>query len=290
MIEQLFLSAAPLLILTIGLALTEYARVLNIGAEGLAGFGAFFFAVLTVSGLPLPLALPAAGLVSVLAAGLLAFLHLRLGANIFLAGLGINLLAWGGLSVVSRLLFDHSGIIPMNRSLAAQGIPIESLPDIVLFVALLLALAFVAAALFLRFSPAGIRLRMLAEHQDGLDQVGSSPRKLQWGTLLFSGFLCGIAGAFIALRVGTYVPNLSAGRGWVALAIVFLARRNSAAAAGLALVYALGEAVSIATQANLELPGQVLGLPYVFLLGTVIIWLGARKLAGRLRASRQRSK
>jgi simple sugar transport system permease protein len=88
---------------------------------------------------------------------------------------------------------------------------------------------------------------------------------------LVSGIFCGIGGSFLSLNLGAFVPNMPAGKGWIALVLVFLGGRRPVGLLIAAFVFGLAEALSNYFQGVSGIPADfTLALPYVFTLLAMI--------------------
>ena len=255
----------PILIAALGGVLTERAGVLNIGLEGLILVGAFA----AVAGANATGSLAAGLLAGAIAGAVLATVYsvacIEMRANIFVAGLATNLLAAGLVPYASALTFGTKGVV---RLVAEPGFPrVLGLP---LMVVVAVALAIVTSVALFR-TPFGMRLRATGGNPQALLARALNPDRYRRIAMVLSGALAGFAGAEVSLRLGVYLPNISAGRGWIALVAVFLGMRHPLGAVGAALVFALFESFAGAAQGFTEIPGTLLlGLPYLITLAAMV--------------------
>jgi simple sugar transport system permease protein len=263
----------PILLAALGGLLTERAGVLNIGLEGLILVGAF--AGLAGANLTGSLA---AGLVFGAGAGLLlAALYsvacIELRANIFVAGLATNLLAAGIVPYLSALFYGTKGVV---RLAFEPGF--ASVAGISIMVPVSIGLALLVSLALFR-SPFGIRLRAVGGNPSALVARALSPNRYRRAAMLLSGVFAGVAGAEVSLRLGVYLPNISAGRGWIALVAIFLGVRHPIGVVGAAAVFAFFESFAGAAQGFTQIPGTLLlGLPYLITLLAMVLYsaLGRR--------------
>ncbi|MCL2192501.1 MAG: ABC transporter permease [Treponema sp.] len=269
----------PLLFAATGGLFTELAGKLNIALEGLLLTGAFF-AILAVhyTG-SLAAGLFAAILASVALSTLLAFTSLKLRSNVFIAGLAANLLAGGLTVVLSQHFFNTRGVVVLRdfRPLPVVNIPIvENIP----IAGELLSghSVYVYAAWFLLFlawlaifkTPFGYRLRACGKHSQALVSLGLKPDTYRWAAFLVSGFFCGIGGSLLSLHLGVFVPGMTAGRGWIALVVIFLGVRKPFGLLAAAFIFGLAEALSNYAQ-GFDIPADlVLAMPYLLTLLAMI--------------------
>ena len=140
---------------------------------------------------------------------------------------------------------------------------------------------FVAAVItvLLFRTPFGMRLRATGGNPDALPARALDPNHYRRIAMLASGLFAGFAGAEVSLRLGVYLPNISAGRGWIALVAIFLGARHPLGAVGAALIFAFFESFAGAAQGFTTIPGTLLlGLPYLITLLAMVLYsaLGRR--------------
>lgn len=297
MIQTLTGMATPFLIAALGGLLTERAGVLNIALEGLMLIGAF--SAVTVTGLTGSIS---AGLAAGISAStLLAFLFaeasLRLRANIFIAGLAVNLFASGVAALVSKAVFDTKGVIEFSEFPKISNITIPLLSEVPLLGALFTeqnlftyaGFLLVPAAWYLLFrTPFGMRIRAAGLSEAALFVRGVSPDAVRAAALTISGFACGIAGASIALPLGAYVPHITAGRGWIALVAIFLGSKRPLGILAASLLFAAAEWLSYTAQGIGILPSSLLlGAPFLITFVGLVVFSA---LTSRHHARRDRDR
>jgi len=277
----------PLLLAATGGLFTELAGMLNIALEGLM-LTAAFAAVVAASACQSLLAGLAVGILSSLALALLfGAVTLRLKANLFITGLAVNLLASGLTAVLSLRIFGSKGVILLEASsrLPALRLPgLEPLPLVgellsghnpfVYLSWVLLALS----ALILYQTPLGLRLRGAGKDPQTLVSLGLKPERYQLLAILFSGLSCGIAGSLLSLRLGAFVPNITAGRGWIALVAIYLGNRTPLGLLVAAFLFALAEAAANYAQGVLGVPTNfILAFPYLVTVLAMILYSVLRR-------------
>lgn len=253
--------ATPLLLAALGETVRERAGIINIGVEGemLAGaFAAFAVGQATHSA---ALACGAAALAGVILAGAFAAIAISAGADQIVTGTAVNLLALGLTGFLSRTFY------PLAASSAAP------LPAPAFGLTPLDAAAFLLAPVvwvFLCRTTWGLRLRAVGESLADARSLGLPVRPIRTAATLSAGALSGLAGAVLVLEVSdTFVEGMSAGRGFVAIALVAFGRWNPLGIALAALFFGLLQAAQFQLQARglFPLPPQaLLMLPYVFSL------------------------
>jgi ABC-type uncharacterized transport system permease subunit len=244
--------ATPLIFGALGGIVSERSGVVNIGIEGMMLTGAYF----GILGADVGGSWVVGLLVAMAAGGVLALVHaifsITLRADQIVGGVAINLLALG---ITGYLYVDHYG---------DQGTPdnVSRVPDVTLpvikdigFVGdaigktnLLtwLALATVAGlAVFLFRTPQGLRLRSIGEHPRAAETVGLSVIRTRYLAVIASGVLAALGGAYLSIGfLGSFSQNLTAGRGYIALAVVICGRWRPGGALAFALLFGFSSAIA----------------------------------------------
>ena len=250
----------PLLFAAVAGLFPALAGTLNIALEGLLLAGAFSaLAVFHLTGSAV-LAIISAICAALSLSVLHAFAAFKLRANLFITGLAVNLLSSGLCIVISDKLFNTRGVV------ASQNIP--GLLKWYLIAGLFLLFA---SWLVIYKTPFGFRLRSCEKNSEALISLGISPLFYQTTALLLSGVFCGIGGSFLSLNLGAFVPGLPAGKGWIALVVVFLGGRKPLGVLAAVFVFALADAFSIHAQGLWNIPADfILAFPYVCTLIAMI--------------------
>ncbi len=268
--------STPLLFAALGETVSERAGVLNIGLEGmmlagcLAGFLAAYFSGSVYVGL---LAAMAAG-------GGVAFLHalvcLTFGANQIVSGIAINLLMLGLTAVLNRAILGITSVPARITSFAPIRIPVLSdIPFLgqVLFqhtALTYLALALVPAMAFLLFKTTwGLQIRSVGENPRAADTVAIRVNRTRYVCTVVAGAFAGLGGAALSLgQLNLFVENMTAGRGFIALAAVIFGRWNPAGVLVACMLFGVADALQLRLQAfDIGIPYQLLViLPYVLTL------------------------
>jgi simple sugar transport system permease protein len=268
--------AAPLLFAALGELLVEESGVINIGIEGAMLVGAFFALAAAYFTHSLALGLLAGIAAAVALNALLALLVVNLAVNQVVAGTALDILALGITGVFYRRIFGVTGRAFTVRTLGPVALgPLARLPlvgralfdhDLLVYFAFALvpAVAFVIAR-----TRYGLRLRAAGERPEAADALGLGVYRLRWQALIASGVLTGLGGAFLTLAyTGTFVEGITAGRGFVALAVVILGRWNAWGCAAASVLFGAAMALQFGLQAlGTAVPYQVfLALPYALTL------------------------
>jgi simple sugar transport system permease protein len=250
----------------------QHAGVINIGLEGILLIGAFTgMTACYFSGSPL-LGLFAGAFSGLLLALLFAGLAVGLSADQIVVGISLNLLAAGLTGVLYRGIFGVTGQALQVTTFTPVSIPFLSTipilgPTLFQHTALVyLAIALVPLCTFFLFQlRAGLQLRAVGERPHAAETLGISVRKVRVLALAMEGVLAGIAGSYLSLAYSnTFIEGMSAGRGFIALAIVIFGRWNPRGALWGALFFGAATALQFHLQAlGSKLPYQfVLMVPY----------------------------
>lgn len=258
-------SAAPILFAALGALVTEYAGVLAVfmdGAITLSGFLCIAFTAATGS----PLAGFALAALSVVALMYtIARFTEKTRANPFLTGLAVNFLAQGLTSLLSVTFFGTRGVVTLeDAALASWYGDYLTIPAAFLFVPLI--------AFLLKHTVPGINLRVTGSAPELLVSRGVKPDRYRTLSWCVAAFFAACAGSALALNLGAYTPGLSAGRGWTALAAVYLGYKRPIPVAAAVIVFAAANLVSNGLQGAGAVPATiVLGLPYALALIAFIL-------------------
>jgi simple sugar transport system permease protein len=251
----------PVLFAAAGGLFPALAGTLNIALEGLLLAGAF--AALTVFYFTgsITASIAAAVIMSTALSALHAIAYIRLKANVFIAGLAVNLLAAGLCVVLSDKIFNTKGVV------IAKDTPALGSAYLILALSVLVIVWFVVYK-----TPVGYRLRACEKNEDALISLGINPGYYKFTALLISGFLCGIGGSFLSLNIGVFVQGMSAGKGWIALVVIYLGGRKPVGILAAAFAFAASEAFSNHAQGFWNIPADfILAFPYVCTLIVMII-------------------
>ena len=260
----------PVLFAATGGLFTDLAGMLNIALEGLLLAGAFSAVVAVYFTGSFAAGLIAAALMSLALSALLAFTTINLRSNVFITALAANLLAGGLTIVLSQYFFNTRGVVVISKALSGVS------RGVYVYAGLLLL---IAAWIVIYKTPFGYRLRACDKHSAALVSLGIRPDTYRWAAFLISGFCCGIGGSFLSLNLGAFVPNMTAGKGWIALVVIFLGSRRPSGLLLAAFVFGLADAFSNYAQGLLSVPADfILAMPYLLtLLAMVLVSLAEKR-------------
>lgn len=266
-------AATPLLIAAMGELVVERSGVLNLGVEGMMIMGAVTgFGVALMTGSPW-LGLLAAIVVGALFSLLFGFLVLTLVTNQVATGLALTLLGLGLSGMIGEPFIGRPGIkmealyIPYLTDLPYVGRLLFG-QDPVFYISILLT---AGVSYFLFYTRKGLILRSVGDNHGSAHALGIKVITIRYLAVMFGGACAGLAGAYLALvYVPQWVEGMSAGRGWIALAlVVFASWRPWRVLAGAYLFGAVSIGQLHAQALGWPIPSQLLSaLPY---LATIIV-------------------
>jgi len=249
--------------------LNERSGVVNIGIEGMMLFSAyiaFMTALLVHQALP---AAPSAffgatpalisGVIAAMAAGVLisllhAWLSISIRADQIISGTIINITALGLTSYLNRLIkpFDSAGTFqsfhPPEGLVNLPGVGwLFEMFTAVGPISMLAILSVIVVQILLFRSRWGLRTRAVGEHPKAADTVGINVIRLRYRNVLIGGVFAGLAGAYLTLEAtGSFQNNMTAGRGFIALAAMIFGRWTPLGAFGGALLFMGSQAIGVA--------------------------------------------
>lgn len=280
--------ATPILLGALGGILSERAGVINIGIEGMMLSGAFAaFAITHETGSPW-LGVLGSSVVGAFGGLILAIWSVTLLTNQIVVGLTLNLIAAGLTTFLYDYLYaDQPGGVIRTPAFSEWAIPgLDRLPGIgTLFVqSPVVIIAFTAApvlSLFLFRSAPGLAIRAVGERARAADSAGINVRLIRYVATMAGGAFAGVGGSYLSLvDANTFRPNMTAGRGYIALAVVLVAAWRPNWAIPAALVFGGATAFQFRAQETLGgVPSLTWTLlPYIVTL-IVLIALGRRLVA-----------
>ncbi len=274
-LEGVIRTATPLALAALGETVTERSGVINIGLEGSIIAGALG-AVIGATHTGVWGGFAAGAAVGCTTAAIFAVFAVLLRADQVISGTAVTLLALGGTGTLYRVLYGSAGAALNTPTLDPLAIPILSEVPLVgraLFaqpsITYVLYLLIPAVAWWMYRTHAGLGLRAVGENPAAAIAAGVRARRVQFLAVLFGGALGGVSGATLVLaQAGTFVEGMSAGRGFIAIAIVVLGRWNPLGAMLAAVVFGAASALQFFFQATgSSLPYQLfLAFPYVLTL------------------------
>jgi general nucleoside transport system permease protein len=268
-------TATPLAYAALGELVAERAGVINIGLEGAIISGAFGALVCAgVGGVSFGFA--GATLAGVFVAVVFALFVVTWRTDQIITGTAIVMLGLGLTGTLYRTMYGTAGASLHTPTIGPVAVPVLSAIPVIgpaffnqPVVTYALYVIVPALAWWFYRSASGLALRAVGEHPEAAMGAGISPDRVRWAALLFGGAMSGLSGGVLVLaQVGTFAEGMSAGRGFIAIAIVVLGRWTPFGVAGAALVFGAASALqTLAQTTGWAMPYQVpLAFPYVLTL------------------------
>ena len=267
--------ATPLIFAALGGMFSERAGVINIALEGLMLAGAFTAAVATYE-----LQNPYIGFLCGMAVGALvalvfAIAVIKFEADQVVTGFAVSLLMLGLPAVISSRLYDSAG---STQQIAKQFL----LPDYYNRISIASILAFLLVPLcwyVLYKTPFGLRIRAAGENPEAADAAGVNVIRLRYVAVVISGVLAAAGGAYLSIgQSSLFTRGMTAGRGYIALAALILAKWKPIPVLFACLFFGFTEALSIQMQGVIKMPSGddvpvqfIQMIPYVL---TIIVLAG----------------
>ncbi|WP_320128348.1 ABC transporter permease [uncultured Sphaerochaeta sp.] len=263
--------SVALLIASLGEMFNQRAGIFNLGCEGIMAMGAFLGMLVPFTvgqGGTTPQIYNFLGLALAMGVGALFGLLFGLVVIIFrapqgIAGIGLQMFGVGTAGTLFRHFVGGSQSIP-----GINDLPIPGLSKIPFFGQILfshnllvyLTFAFVPVSWYILFkTPWGLKVRAVGTNPRAADSIGIEVNKIRFQALMVGGALAGLAGAYLSLcQVKMFSDEIIAGRGFIAVALVYFGHWNPVKIMGGALLFSFAQAFQLAIQ------GQGINFPYEF--------------------------
>jgi len=276
LLASTFRVSTPLLFAALGGLCSERAGVVNIALEGFMLIGAFGAAVGTVA-THSPWTGSVIGLsASTALAALYGLFVIRLRSNQIVAGAAINMLALGLTPFLCKIFYDVTSstpAIPANERLHLAP----------------LYLVWLAVGLCwfgLRYTRLGLWISFAGEHPEALEAAGIRVNRVRWLGVLLSGALAGIGGASLSILLSSsFSRNMTAGRGFMALAALIFGKWRPVQTAFACLLFGASEAVQIRLQLQrVKIWGEEIPVQFIQILPYVVTIIALAGFVGRSNA------
>ena len=275
-IMTIMTAATPLVFAATGELVSEKSGVLNLGVEGMMLIGAVFgFAAVTLTGTPLA-GLLVGSLSGLLAALIFAVLTLTLLSNQVATGLALTIFGTGlsalvGLDYVGETIVQIRAVhLPVLSDLPIVGRLLFGHDPLVYLAIVILGLS----GWFLKHTRWGMILRAVGDSDGSAHAIGYPVIAIRYAAVAFGGAMAGLGGAYLSL---VYTPlwaeNMTAGRGWIALAlVVFASWRPSRVLLGAILFGGITILQLNAQAAGFGIPGAFMSmLPYIATIVVLVL-------------------
>ena len=273
--------STPYILAALGGVLCERSGVINIALEGVLMMGALGCAIAThATGNPF-VGMLCGMLVGLGMMAVHSALCVNARANNIIIGVGLNLVAAGAARFVLKVLYNSASNGPRTPGFEdtfwvhVQEVPIlgEVCATPMVLLSLLLA---PLLHLFFQRTPLGLHIRAVGEHPSGAESQGIPVRRTRWLSVCLGGMVAGLGGAYLAADQHQFTQNMSAGRGYIALAAVVFGQWQPLRVLLGCLLFGFSEALQIHLQSTQSgVPTQfVQMIPYLLTLGVLAFSMG----------------
>jgi simple sugar transport system permease protein len=271
--------ATPVMLAALGEAVTEKGGILNIGVEGTMLVGAFSgFATAYLTNNPW-IGILVGSLSGCIVGIIMAFLSVTRGSDQSVTGIVLNLFCLGITSVLFWRMFSDKRVmipglapieIPLLSKIPFLGPILFSQISLVYITLILIPLVYI----LINRTKFGLSLRAVGEHPLASETSGINVHLIRYAAVIIGSALMGLAGATLSVGIlGGFRDNMTAGRGYIALAIVVLGKWNPFGIFAGALLFGIADALQLRLQAmGVGIPHQILlMIPYVL---TILVLIG----------------
>lgn len=276
-LTQVLRITMPYALAAMGGVVSERSGVVNIALEGILLMGAFGAAVGAYdSGGVMAVAVLYGVLAGVATAALYAAAVVTFGADQIVSGVAINMLAYGLTPYLLKVFYDSS-----SNSPSIEGFGGALFTNWVFYLALALVAAVHVAVTRTRW---GLRVRAVGDHPEAAHTLGVSVQAVRWRAVLTAGVLAGLGGAWLALSGSGFVAEMSAGRGYIALAAVIMGSWRPLPACAASLLFGFAEAVQVNLQTfDSGIPNEITQtFPWVLTMITLAGFIGRSRAPAAL--------
>ncbi len=271
-------AGAPLTLAALGGLFSERSGVVNIGLEGAMLFGAFFGLVAADKLGNWTGGLAAALLIGALVGLIHALFCVHMQADQIVVGTAINILAFGLTAFLFRRVYGFEGSPPDVSRVPEISIPgLREIPVIgELNLMIWIAILFTIASWFVLWrTPIGLRIRSVGEHPRAAETVGIDVYGIRYLAVVVSGMLAALGGAYLSIGfVGSFSENMTAGQGFIALAVMILGKWRPFPILASAMLFGLASALADRLGGVGISPDLIKGLPYAVTLIALVGFIG----------------
>jgi len=272
----------PILFAALGALISDRAGAVNIGLEGImlmAALAGVVFSAYTQSAL---IGLFGAVFIGFITASVLAYFTLKLKTDVILGGIAVNFFASGGTIFTLYYITGDKGT---SSSLASKVLPNINIPiinkipiigeivsghNILTYAAILSA---IGVWFLLNRTALGLRIRSVGENENAAKSVGINVTKTRYVAVGLSGIFAGLGGAFLSMGyVSWFSRDMSAGRGWIALAAEAMGKGTVLGSTLSSLLFGVADALSNTLQL-FNIPSELIKIiPYVTTVFGILIY------------------
>lgn len=286
LIAVLLRVTAPILLAALGGLISDIGGAINIGLEGLMLLSAFTSIAVGSSTGSWELGVLSGVAVSVLVSCAMGFFSLKMKVDIIIAGFALNIFGSGFTIFLMNKIFGVTGnYSPAGSDSRIPNVSIPFLEDVPVLGKLLsghnlmvwIALLSVVFCVILIYkTPYGIHLRSVGEAPYAAQSLGIPVKRIQYSALAWSGVFAGLAGAFLSNGLThMFVKDMTAGTGFLALAVVLLGNRNPIGILIGSLIFGLASALGtiVQTVPDSPIPSQFIQMiPYVVTIAALVFF------------------
>ncbi|HRC58121.1 MAG TPA: ABC transporter permease [Kofleriaceae bacterium] len=276
-LTQVLRITLPYALAAMGGVVSERSGVVNIALEGILLMGAFGAAVGAYdSGGSLPVAILYGVGAGVATSALYALAVVTFAADQIVSGVAINMLAYSVTPYLLKAFYDSS-----SNSPSIEGFGGRLFTNWVFYLALALVAVVQVVVTRTRW---GLRVRAVGENPEAAHTLGVSVEGVRWRAVLASGVLAGLGGAWLALSGSGFVAEMSAGRGYIALAAVIMGSWRPLWACAASLMFGFAEAVQVNLQTfDSGIPNEITQtFPWVLTMVTLAGFIGRSRAPSAL--------
>jgi simple sugar transport system permease protein len=278
LVAQTFSFATPLVFGALGGMFSERSGVVNIGLEGMMLMGAFWGVYGADKGGSWAVGLLVAAGVGGLVALVYAFFAIHLRSDQIVGGTGVNFLAVGVTGYFFVQLYHNNPIpngvslLPNVKILSGSNFFAQAIGDLNILTWASFVLVIVSYIVLFK-TPIGLRIRACGEHPRAADTVGINVYAIRYGCVVLSGVLAALGGIYLSEGPngnGSFLFNMTNGRGFIALAAMIFGNWRPAGAFGAAILFGFSSALALKLQVYSSSAATLFQiLPYVLTLVAV---------------------
>ena len=251
----------PFLLVAIGGLYTEYSGTTNVALEGYMTLSAFLFISISKLTGSIYYGVLLTLIIILIVSYLHAALTIKLKANPIITGLALNMGFFGLISAVGYKIFNTKGVILL-----------ETMPQIDTTVITIFALVLPFLTLFImKNTTYGLRLKVRGISKKNLLYSNINPNFYRITSVMISGFLSSLGGIFLGMELRSFIPNISAGRGWISLVIIYLGRKHPVGILIGCIIFSFTQILSNLSQSQSIPTDIILASPYIFTLIALIL-------------------
>ncbi len=272
--------ATPLILGALSGTYSETTGVINLGIEGMMISGAFSAAAISLLSGSAWIGLISGVIFGGVMGFLLALMSIKFKANQSVVGVGLNIFAAGIPALFLQFYWGSPGRTPQCNAIEGMDIsffnkiPILGELNPVTYITIILV---ILSHYVIFHTPFGLRMRAVGHHPKAADTVGINVFKVRYISVITSGMLAGLAGAYLSVaQLSMYSDGMVAGRGFIALAAMIFGKRTPVGCLLAGLLFGFAEALQMTLQAvGVPVPSDFLLMsPYVVTLIVLVLFVG----------------